>query len=72
MEQSLVEQIMALGIPGIDEGIAELLSHYPDDLEALATGGVPYNLDYKLGASEATIVIQNIERFQELKLPPQD
>jgi len=68
MDQDLVDKIIALDISGIDVGIAELLSHYPDDIETLISGEMPYNLAYKIGTEGAAIISQNIDKFSQLKL----
>lgn len=68
MEQDLIEQIVALNIPGVDAGVAEVLIHYPNDLKVLVSGKVPYNLGYKIGRPEAESISQNIDKFQSLNL----
>lgn len=63
---SIVSALKALNIPRLGDATADLLSHYPEDIEKLITGEVPDNLAYKIGDANSKSVITHIGKFARL------
>lgn len=64
---SVVSALKALNIPRLGDATAELLSHYPEDIEQLINGITPYNLAYKVGTANSESIIKHIDKFKRLK-----
>lgn len=63
---SIVSALKALNIPRLGDATADLLSHYPEDIEKLINGEVPDNLAYRIGDANAKSIIANIKKFARL------
>ena len=63
---SIVSALKALNIPRLGDATADLLSHYPEDIEKLINGEVPDNLAYKIGDANSKSIIANIKKFARL------
>lgn len=63
---SIVSALKALNIPRLGDATADLLSHYPEDIEKLIAGEVPDNLAYKIGDANSRSVIAHIDKFARL------
>ena len=65
-EVSIVSALKALNIPRLGDATAELLSHYPDDIDALIAQTVPNNLAYKIGNANTQSIMKHINKFKRL------
>lgn len=62
----IISALKALNIPRLGDATADLLSHYPEDIEKLINGEVPDNLAYRIGDANAKSIIANIRKFARL------
>jgi DNA ligase (NAD+) len=64
---SAVSALKALNIPRLGDATADLLSHYPEDIDKLIDGEIPDNLAYKLGNANAESIARHSDKFKRLK-----
>ena len=64
---AIISALKALNIPRLGDATADLLSHYPDDIDKLIAGEIPDNLAYKLGNANAESIVRHSEKFKRLR-----
>ena len=63
----IVSALKALNIPRLGDATADLLSHYPEDIDKLIDGEIPDNLAYKLGNANAESIAKHVGKFSRLQ-----
>ena len=63
---SIISALKALNIPRLGDATADLISHYPEDIEKLINGEIPDNLAYKIGDANSRSIIAHIDKFARL------
>ena len=63
---SIISALKALNIPRLGDATADLLSHYPEDIQKLMNGEIPENLAYKIGNANAESIIAHKDKFRRL------
>ena len=62
----IISALKALNIPRLGDATADLISHYPEDIEKLINGEIPDNLAYKIGDANSRSIIAHIDKFARL------
>lgn len=63
---SITSALKALNIPRLGDATADLLSHYPEDIDKLIAGEMPDTLAYKIGNANAESIKKHIDKFARL------
>ena len=63
---SIISALKALNIPRLGDATADLLSHYPEDIEKLINGEIPDNLAYRIGDANSKSIVAHIDKFARL------
>lgn len=63
---SIISALKALNIPRLGDATADLLSHYPEDIQKLMNGEIPENLAYKIGNANSESIIAHKDKFRRL------